>query len=414
MATAYQNAKILIVEDETTMAFLLKKLLNDMNYEVCDIVASGEKALLAVDEHRPDLVLMDINLEGDMDGIEAAEIILSTYGVPVIYATADGEEDTINQASTTTPLGYVIKPYNKKSLKSTLVVALSILEFENKKSRELKTAYNTISYQKQELIESFKSAKEIQRAILPTEADFKKYFPESFILNKPKESLGGDFFWYRELGNGKIIFGVIDCTGHGIPGALMSVLVNYQLNISVNKLGIDNNIGDLLNSVDRVLSDYATSKLAETEEERRINEITNLNSGFDGAFCTYDFNTKSLHFCGAKRPLYIFRDGDLLEFKGNRSSVGLYSIAGKKFTEEQIKIRTGDQIYMFSDGFSDQMGGPKGKRFLSRRLKIALKDTLHLSAQEQSAALNKIYLDWKGTEEDQLDDILVMGLKINA
>lgn len=225
-----EDAKILIVEDESTMAFILNKLIIDMGYTVCAIVASGEESIVEAKKHLPDLVLMDINLAGEMNGIEAAEIILNQFGIPVIYATADGEEETINTAKSTMPLGYVIKPYNKKTLKSTLVIALSIREVEKRKNKELQSAYDTISYQTKELIESFKSAKKIQSAILPTESEFKAHFPDSFILNIPKDNLGGDFFWHRNLPDGNIIFGVIDCTGHGVPGALMSVLVNYQLN----------------------------------------------------------------------------------------------------------------------------------------------------------------------------------------
>ncbi len=112
-----EDAKILIVEDESTMAFILNKLIIDMGYTVCTSVASGEESIVEAKKHLPDLVLMDINLAGEMNGIEAAEIILNQFGIPVIYATADGEEETINTAKSTMPLGYVIKPYNKKNLK---------------------------------------------------------------------------------------------------------------------------------------------------------------------------------------------------------------------------------------------------------------------------------------------------------
>ena len=189
-----EAAKILIVEAEPTMAFILKKLITDMGYSVCASVVSGEESIIEAEKHLPDLVLMDINLEGEMDGIEAAEIILTKFGIPVIYATADGEEETVNSAKSTYPLGYILKPYNNKTLTSTLVIALSIREVEKRKNQELQAAYDTISYQTKELIDSFKSAKEIQSAIIPTESEFKTHFPNFFILNMPKNNLGGDFF----------------------------------------------------------------------------------------------------------------------------------------------------------------------------------------------------------------------------
>ncbi len=412
MGSENHTANILIVEDEPTMAFLLKKLLNDMGYEVCTTVDSGEESLIAAESYNPDLVLMDINLAGEMDGIEAAEIILDKYGIPVIYATADGEEETINQASSTLPLGYILKPYNRKALKSTLVVALSIREVEARKAKELQLAYDTISYQTQELIDSFTSAKEIQRAILPTESGFKNYFPNSFIMNKPKDSLGGDFFWYRELNNGELLFGVVDCTGHGVPGALMSVLVNYQLNQALKGLGFEHKLGDMLSKVDQILSDYEEGSGNDIENKMSL-EISDLNSGFDGAFCIFNFQSKKLRFCGAKRPLYIYRNSDLIEIKPNRSSVGLYSIEGKSFEEVEIDLQSNDQLYLFSDGFTDQIGGSKNKRYMSKRFKNKLSEICNKPASEQHHTLNKELKDWQGTIEEQLDDILVLGLKID-
>ncbi len=404
-----EAAKILIVEDEPTMAFILKKLITDMGYEVCASVVSGEESIIEVEKHKPDLVLMDINLEGEMDGIEAAEIILTKFGIPVIYATANDEEETINSAKSTFPLGYVLKPYNKETLKSTLVIALSIREVEKRKNQELQAAYDTISYQTKELIDSFKSAKEIQRAILPAESGFKSYFPNSFILNMPKDNLGGDFFWYRVLTDGKILFGVIDCTGHGVPGALMSVLVNYQLNYALKSLNSYDEIGAIFRQIDKVLSGY------ESENELSIsssnNEISELNSGFDAGLCLYDFKTKKIRFCGAKRPLYLFRNGILQEFKGNRSSVGLFCLPDKKFEEIEIQLEENDQLFLFSDGYTDQIGGPRKKRFMSKLLKKTLQDILLESPNSQCELLTETLLNWKGENEEQLDDILVLGMK---
>ena len=405
-----EDAKILIVEDESTMAFILNKLIIDMGYTVCTSVASGEESIVEAKKHLPDLVLMDINLAGEMNGIEAAEIILNQFGIPVIYATADGEEETINTAKSTMPLGYVIKPYNKKTLKSTLVIALSIREVEKRKNKELQSAYDTISYQTKELIESFKSAKKIQSAILPTESEFKAHFPDSFILNIPKDNLGGDFFWYRNLPDGNIIFGVIDCTGHGVPGALMSVLVNYQLNQTHRALGYTNEIGNIFSLIDKVLCDYDTD--ADLPLSSFTSDIRDLNSGFDAALCYYNFSTKKIKFCGAKRPLYLYRNGVLQEFQGNRNSVGLFSIAGKVFKETEIQLQKNDQLFLFSDGYSDQIGGPRKKRYMSKRLKETLQELLPISSKKQHIKLSETIQAWKGVEEEQLDDILVLGIKI--
>lgn len=405
-------AKILIVEDELTMAFLLKKLLTDLGYEVCASVTTGEESIEMASLLKPDIVLMDIYLDGEMNGIAAAEAILTQFGIPVIYATADGEEKTINTAKNTYPLGYILKPYNKQVIKSTLEVALSIREVEARKNSELKKAYETISGQTQELFESFKSAKEIQRAILPTESGFKEFFPNSFILNLPKESLGGDFFWYKPLDNGLLLFGVIDCTGHGVPGALMSILVNYQLTQSLKSLKSNNELGDMLRYVDQILSDYEDTDDATIEKYvSETHEISDLNSGFDAAICSFDMNTMQLRYCGAKRPLYVFRDKTLIELRGNRSSVGLFSVKGKQFEEERIQLQKGDQVFMFSDGYSDQIGGPYQKRFKREPFKQLLGSIVERSSTEQHNILIESLDQWKGLNE-QLDDIMILGIKI--
>jgi len=291
-----------------------------------------------------------------------------------------------------------------------LVIALSIREVEKRKNKELQSAYDTISYQTKELIESFKSAKKIQSAILPTESEFKAHFPDSFILNIPKDNLGGDFFWYRNLPDGNIIFGVIDCTGHGVPGALMSVLVNYQLNQTHRALGYTNEIGNIFSLIDKVLCDYDTD--ADLPLSSFTSDIRDLNSGFDAALCYYNFSTKKIKFCGAKRPLYLYRNGVLQEFQGNRNSVGLFSIAGKVFKETEIQLQKNDQLFLFSDGYSDQIGGPRKKRYMSKRLKETLQELLPISSKKQHIKLSETIQAWKGVEEEQLDDILVLGIKI--
>ena len=321
--------------------------------------------------------------------------------------SSDSDEETIKTARSTYPLGYILKPYNRNVLKSTIEVALSIREVEARKNHELHQAYNTISNQTHELLESFKSAKEIQRAILPSESSFLNQFENAFILNLPKESLGGDFFWYKNLSNGRTLFAVVDCTGHGVPGALMSILVNYQLSKALNQLNEKDSLGRIFSIVDRVLSDTYEDQLAEAD----VNEIQNLNAGFDAALGMLDRENKKLTFCGAKRPLVLIRDGAIQEMKGNRSSVGLFTLADKGFETIEVKLRKGDHFYMYSDGFADQIGGPKETRLKSGPFKQKLLEFSSLEVSEQRKSLKSFFLEWMHIQE-QMDDVLILGMKV--
>lgn len=195
-----------------------------------------------------------------------------------------------------------------------------------------------------------------------------------------------------------------------MPGALMPVLMNYQLNHTLKTLSYSDKIGDIFSQIDNVIPDYESENEIPTTE--LINEISDLNSGFDAALCLYDFKTKKIRFCGAKRPLYLFRKGVLQEFQVSRSSVGLFSIAGKKFEETQIQLEENDQLFLFSDGYTDQIGGPRKKRFMSKRLKETIKELLSSSSSDQHKKLIETIIDWKGNNEEQLDDILVLGIKL--
>jgi len=401
-----KEISILIVEDEPGMALLLCRLLDLLNYRVLPVEKTGEGAIESCKKNKPDLILMDIYLEGEMTGIQAAEKILAANNIPVIYATSDSDEETIKTARSTYPLGYILKPYNKNVLKSTIEVALSIREVDSRKNKELQLAYETISNQTFEIFESFKSAKDIQRAILPSEKSFASECPNSFILNKPKESLGGDFFWFKKLRNNRVLFSVVDCTGHGVPGALMSILVNYQLNKALSQLKETDSIGKMLSIVDKVLSDTYEENKSEIES----NTIENLNAGFDAGVCLLDRNDNTLTFCGAKRPLLVIRNREMLEHKGNRSSVGLYTLADKGFDSITFQLEKGDLIYLYSDGFADQVGGPRNTRLKSRPFKDLLIKHSNSNLQTQHDELLLAFKEWKADNE-QMDDVLVLGMQ---
>lgn len=259
------------------------------------------------------------------------------------------------------------------------------------KSEKLEVAYG-------EIRDSINYAKRIQEAILPSIELVKKAFPDSFVLYKPKDIVCGDFYWYAAEGDEAII-GAIDCTGHGVPGALMTVVGNSLLNQIVH-IGNNYSPSDILIDLDK--------RLLETLQQQGN---VNTNDGMDAALCKYNKKTKELVFAGAKRPLYIFRKDELIEVKGDKFPIGSFQYEQKKeFKEYRTKVEPGDIVYLFSDGYQDQFGGQSGKKFMIGQFRKLLTDIREKPMNEQHNILEKEIESWKGNSE-QTDDILVIGIR---
>ncbi len=247
-----------------------------------------------------------------------------------------------------------------------------------------------------DITDSIKYAKRIQNAILPPENSF----AETFILFKPKDIVSGDFYWLA-MTETKQVIAAVDCTGHGVPGAFMSIIGHNSLNKIVKEYGFLRP-ADILDQ----LNDEVASTLQQQTEEDEVKD------GMDIALVVFDFTTKELEFAGAYNPLYMLRDGALQEIKGDRFSIGRTSTkVGQKFTNHKLKLKSGDTTYIFSDGYADQFGGGEGKKLKARAVKNMLKEIQHLSMKEQKEFLDKIIKEWKG-DHPQVDDILFIGTRV--
>jgi serine phosphatase RsbU (regulator of sigma subunit) len=262
-----------------------------------------------------------------------------------------------------------------------------------------------IEEQARELRESINYAKKIQDAILPSDSFIKSLFPESFVLFKPKELLSGDFYWVSDaVTNEKekfVMAAVVDCTGHGIPGALMSIIANNFLRICERE--------STVNRPSEAL-DFINVGLSKTLRQEYSESV--IKDGMDMVFIALEYSTMTLHFAGAKNSIYIIRNNELIEYKGDRHPIGAY--VGEefiKFTNHSIKFEQGDNLYMFSDGYVDQFGGKYGKKFLSSRFKQLLMAVSSLPMEKQKQELILAFEKWKGNNE-QLDDVCVFGLKL--
>lgn len=259
------------------------------------------------------------------------------------------------------------------------------------KGRKLEIAYKEIS-------DSINYAKRIQESILPNTEMITKVFRNSFIFYKPKAVVCGDFYWFGQNGDEAII-AALDCTGHGVPGALMTVIGNSLLNQIVNSTGITSP-SNILTQLDK--------KLHETLKQHG-NIIT--NDGMDAAVCRYKLSKNEITFAGAKRPLYLFKKGELIEIKGDKSPIGSFGHdLQKRFSEHKITVNKGDTLYMFSDGLQDQFGGQDGKKFMIKRFRDILTEIQNLSMEEQGKRIEKELLEWQSAYE-QTDDMLLIGIR---
>ena len=263
-----------------------------------------------------------------------------------------------------------------------------------KQKATIEQAHITLREQHEKIQDSIKYAKRIQNAILPPKGRVEEFLPSSFIFFSPKDVVAGDFYWL-EYKNGKILFAACDCTGHGVPGAMVSVICNNGLNRSVREHG--------LTDPGRILD--KTREIVIQEFEKSEEEV---KDGMDVALCAIDEN--QLHFAGAHNPLWIVRDGDLLEIKGNKQPIGK-SDSPKPYTTHTTELKKGDNVYVFSDGLQDQFGGPNGKKFMSSRFKKLILDVSTESMDKQKDIIQTAFNDWKG-EEEQIDDICVIGVRI--
>ncbi len=260
----------------------------------------------------------------------------------------------------------------------------------------------TVVAQKEELVQknkditdSIRYAKRIQVAILPPEVPFR----DTFILFKPKDIVSGDFYWLLEQEDREFI-AAVDCTGHGVPGAFMSIIGHNMLNKIVKEYGLTKP-----SEILQRLNAEVTKTLHQKDDSEAVRD------GMDMTLISFQKNNGMLEFSGAYNPIYLIRDGDLREFKGDRFAIGRSEAGQQKvFTNHEIKVREGDTIYMFSDGYADQFGGESGKKFKTAPMKELLLNIQGKSMEDQHSILDHTIEAWRGNIE-QIDDILVIGRK---
>lgn len=288
---------------------------------------------------------------------------------------------------------------------------------------ELKEKSESLSKTMEQVTSSLNYAKRIQQATLPTDKEIKTALTESFVFFRPRDIVSGDFYWFSKIemkamyeeredfegirrifkgfSNEKAVITAIDCTGHGVPGAFMSVIAHDLLD-------------EIINFREFIHPDEILTELNKRVREVLRQDENKGREGMDMALCVLDLDELSLEFAGAHNPLVLIRDGELETFKGDKLAIGGYANSNSKsFKKQSIQLKPSDIFYIFTDGYQDQFGGPEQRKFMLKRLRNLLLEIHKKPMEEQKQLLNQKLEEWmQQGEEKQLDDILVIGVKV--
>ncbi|MGQ1909744.1 PP2C family protein-serine/threonine phosphatase [Marinifilum sp. RC60d5] len=370
----------------------------------------GQQALDWLEDNMPDVILLDIMMPF-MDGIEVLERIQANdrlREIPVIMVTAKTEMESIKATLSMGAQDYVKKPIDFTELQTKVLIAFQINEQKQEISK-YKSYYD--------IHQGMIHAQRIQRSILPDYENFRRLFPKSFIINLPKHIVGGDFYWIQQSYHKKSI-GLFDCTGHGVPAAMLTVMGQMELH-TLSQNGNEVNAEQVFPLLSRKFSQILNTS----------GDTYTQYDGMDGVFCSFYPQDNILEFVGAKRSLVIIRknngqlivdnenfearisdaDFSLFEILGDRNSISKES-EFVEFTSKKIKIQQGDRIFLYSDGITDQLGGDQQKRLKRKEFFEKLLAIQNKSINLQKSDIFNWLEHWKQNNE-QTDDILMIGIE---
>lgn len=456
--TSDRIKNILVVEDSLTQAAQIKYLLEDNYFDVV-VAYNGNEALAWLSKNEPSLIISDIMMPG-MNGFELCEKIKSnnrTKYLPVILLTSLSDLEEVIEGLSCGADSFITKPYDKNFLISNIEkilieksspdsksgvsgveinyggkkkiistepqkmvkLLLSIYQgaiFKNNELIKTRDELRQMNERLEELVEarttdlkiiesknvlinySIQYAHKIQSAVLKPPQIGSDFFGEMFYLYLPRDTVSGDFYWFHKTDN-KLIVGVFDCTGHGVPGAFMSMLGVTLLNEIV--------ISEKILEPHLILNRLREKVISALGQKGRSFEV---HDGMDGSLIMYDLTTKILSYSGAFNPVYIIRDNNLIELKVNNMPLS-YADNMSDFTGKEMKLAPEDLIYMFTDGYTDQFGGQFSRKFHRTQFKEILLKNHKRTLEWQKQLLLDAHIIWKGYEE-QVDDVTVVGLKV--
>ena len=403
--------KVLIADDSPVFRNLMKDMLKeDLQNTYEPILASnGREACTKAFHELPDIILIDIDMPV-MSGISAIKLIKSNKMFKDIPTIVVSSTKLFEESFTAGVDDFLVKPFTKYELllRIKLNLKLALRNSEIKKQNKLlriqkQEAINQrdiIIKQKGDLMADLNYARFVQNAILTSPDDFNRIFKNHFTYNRPKYIVSGDFYWVTQKNNLSIAV-VGDCTGHGMSGALMTMSGVAFLNEIINTIPHLN--------ADQILNELRTKVIHLLNQKGDIGEASN---GMDIALCIYDEANGTLQFAGANNPLYVVHKGKELEiFKGDRLPIGYFFSYDHPFSRQIIKIEKGDTIYMSTDGYADQFGGPFGKKFRYAQFRELMEKAALITSMEEQMDLIKSSMDSWINGYDQVDDMLIIGIR---
>gem|GEM_PF-717543 len=408
--------KILLVDDNETNIQVLAQLLQPAGYEL-EYALTGTAAIEWCGDTLFDLVLLDIMMP-EIDGYDVCQMLKAnkeTADIPIIFISAKNDAESIQHGFDVGAVDYVSKPFQSAELLSRVSVHIGL-----KRSKEKQAVlYEELNQKTTDLLESIESAKLLQRAVLPTELELFHAFSEHYVVNRPVSGIGGDFYWLHRFNEDKIALCVGDSTGHGIPGALMSMFGIAQLHAVAAELKTDSPSKILYELRNRIIV-----QLHQSEE--------NVSNSIDMAMVVIDTKQQTIVYSTADLPFIILTSADISHLVGvtprsrsienkKRNDVLYYidqqtSTAGyddfeTEYTDTVVPYNPGDSIVLFSDGFKDQFGGPQSQKFSKTRF-IELINNVSILPMEMQGFLLEKDLDAWMNGADQTDDITVIGVEL--
>ena len=389
---------ILIVDDIPENIQLLTSIFHKYNVNVISAI-NGIQALQSLKKSTPDLVLLDVAMP-KMDGFEVCDIIHNnpkTKDIPVIFLTARSQKEDVLKGFEVGAVDYISKPFHSKELLSRVFAHLKL-----KKSQEIINNQNKLlSKRNAQITKSISYAKRIQDALLPLSEKINNSLDNYFVLYLPKDIVSGDHYWITREKDISII-AVIDSTGHGVPGAFMSIIGHNLLKeIVIEKKITEPDI------ILKHLNSEVNKALHSSNEEYNYQ-----HDGMDVTICQIDHYNNTIKLAGANHYCYIVKNNTLEIIEGDIFSIGglLSQNTKLKFTNHEFNIKDIQGLYMFSDGYQDQFGGPENKKFMVTQFKRLLEEIHNETSLDQKRILKEKFLNWKGNY-DQIDDVLVFGIK---
>lgn len=424
---SFNMEKILVIEDEKNIRDTLAEILVFNGYEV-ECATNGNHGITKAIQMKPDLVLCDVMMP-ELDGwqtVKAFRLNPELYCTPFVFMSALSTMRDFRNGMNLGADDYIAKPFDINELLQIVSYQLNKVEVRkkinnldnNKNTKEVLNDFKVkVKEKAKDFFDSLERAKMVQKVILPSDNEMNELFPEHFIFYSPKDTISGDFYWARNIAGIKLI-AVADCTGHGIPAALISMVCYNLLNSTVDQYGL-RNPAEILEKVNNLLVEFMSA-----------HHKNYIGDGMDILLCAIDFNKKEVRYAGAKRPIYINTEqfkpisineenlrlhenvnGEILyEIKGSNSSIG--GIGSNFEIQEQVfEYQKGDSIYLSSDGFADQFGGNNDKKYKTKNLKNLILSFQTNDMMEQKQQLKNEFENWK-REIEQTDDVTVIGIRL--